>query len=65
MHLQLRQAQAGDIVLRHADESKALTHPYLADIWAEQGADLRGSGAGPGAQDGDIRRTSRFDAGGA
>jgi transposase len=28
-------------VLLYADESEALTHPYLAHAWAEQGADLR------------------------
>ena len=39
----LRKAQAavGDIVLLFADESEALTHPYLARAWAERGADLR------------------------
>lgn len=36
-----RQARAGDIVLLYADESEALTHPYLAHAWAERGADLR------------------------
>ncbi len=43
MGLRLRQAQAdaGDIVLLHADESETLTHPYLAHAWAERGADLR------------------------
>jgi hypothetical protein len=43
LRLRLRQAQAdaGDIVLLYADESEALTHPYLAHAWAEQGADLR------------------------
>ena len=43
MRLALRQAQAraGDIVLLYADESEALTHPYLAHAWAEKGADLR------------------------
>ena len=43
MRLQLRkrQAEAGDIVLRHGDESEALTHPYLARAWARSGADLR------------------------
>lgn len=43
LRLQLRQAQAraGDIVLLYADESEALTHPYLAHAWAEKGADLR------------------------
>ena len=35
------QAQAGDIALLYADESEALTHPYLAHTWAEKGADLR------------------------
>ena len=43
VRLALRQAQAdaGDIVLLYADESEALTHPYLAHAWAEKGADLR------------------------
>lgn len=43
LRLALRQAQAdaGDIALLYADESEALTHPYLAHAWAEQGADLR------------------------
>ncbi len=43
VRLALRQAQAdaGDIVLLYADESEALTHPYLAHAWAERGADLR------------------------
>ena len=35
------QAKAGDIVLLFADESEALTHPYLARAWARRGADLR------------------------
>jgi transposase len=35
------QAEAGDIVLLFADESEALTHPYLARAWAKRGADLR------------------------
>jgi transposase len=35
------QAAAGDIVLLFADESEALTHPYLARAWAKSGADLR------------------------
>src|SRR4051794_35198691 len=35
------QAEAGDIVLLFGDESKALTHPYLAHVWAKKGADLR------------------------
>lgn len=43
MRLALRkaQAEAGDIVLLFADESEALTHPYLARAWAKRGADLR------------------------
>lgn len=43
VRLALRQAQAdaGDIALLYADESEALTHPYLAHAWAERGADLR------------------------
>lgn len=36
-----QQAEAGDIVLLSADESEALTHPYLAHAWAKRGADLR------------------------
>ena len=35
------QVEAGDIVLLFADESEALTHPYLAHAWAKRGADLR------------------------
>jgi transposase len=35
------QAEAGDITLLFADESEALTHPYLARAWARKGADLR------------------------
>lgn len=35
------QAKAGDIILLFADESEALTHPYLAHAWAKRGADLR------------------------
>jgi transposase len=35
------QAEAGDIVLLFADEAEALTHPYLAHVWAKRGADLR------------------------
>ena len=35
------QAEAGDIGLLFADESEALTHPYLAHVWAQKGADLR------------------------
>lgn len=43
LRLQLRraQAEAGDIALLFGDESEALTHPYLAHVWAERGADLR------------------------
>jgi DDE superfamily endonuclease len=43
LRLALRKAQAaaGDIVLLFADESEALTHPYLARAWAKSGADLR------------------------
>jgi transposase len=43
LRLKLRkaQAEAGDIVLLFADESEALTHPYLARAWARRGADLR------------------------
>ena len=43
LRLQLRraQAEAGDVVLLYGDESEALTHPYLAHVWAERGADLR------------------------
>ena len=43
MRLKLRkaQAEAGDVVLLFADESEALTHPYLARAWAKRGADLR------------------------
>ena len=43
MRLQLRkaQAEAGDIILLYGDESEALTHPYLARVWAKRGADLR------------------------
>ena len=43
VRLAIRQArvQAGDIALLYADRSEALTHPYLAHVWAEKGADLR------------------------
>ena len=43
LRLQLgkQQAEAGDIILLFGDESEALTHPYLARVWAESGADLR------------------------
>ena len=36
-----QQAKAGDLRLLFADESEALTHPYLARAWAKRGADLR------------------------
>ena len=36
-----QQAAAGDIRLFFQDESEALTHPYLAHIWARRGADIR------------------------
>jgi transposase len=39
--LRKAQAAAGDIILLFADESEALTHPYLAHVWARRGADLR------------------------
>ncbi len=41
LRLRRQQAEAGDIVLLYADESEALTHPYLARAWAKRGADLR------------------------
>ena len=41
LKLRRQQAEAGDIVLLYADESEALTHPYLARAWAERGVDLR------------------------
>ena len=41
LQLRKRQAEVGDIVLLHGDESEALTHPYLARAWARSGADLR------------------------
>ena len=43
LRLQLRQAQAqaGNIALLYADESEALTHPYLAHAWAAHGTELR------------------------
>jgi hypothetical protein len=36
-----QQAAGGDLVLLFEDESEALTHPYLATVWAKRGADLR------------------------
>ena len=44
------QAEAGDIVLLFADESEALTHPYLAHVWAKRGADLRVPAPGQSAK---------------
>jgi hypothetical protein len=41
LKLRRQQAEAGDIVLLYADESEALTHPYLARVWTKRGADLR------------------------
>jgi len=41
LHLRECQAEAGDLVLLHGDESGALTRPYLARAWAKSGADLR------------------------
>jgi hypothetical protein len=41
LQLMKQQALAGDIVLLFANESEALTHPYLARAWAKRGADLR------------------------
>jgi hypothetical protein len=43
LRLKLRKApaEAGDIILLFANESEALTHPYLARAWAKRGADLR------------------------
>ena len=41
LRLLKQQARAGDIVLLFQDESEALTHPYLAHVWAARGADLR------------------------
>jgi transposase len=44
------QAEAGDIVLLFADEPEALTHPYLAHVWAKKGADLRVPAPGQSAK---------------
>ena len=41
LRLLKQQAHAGDIVLLFADESEALTHPYLAHAWARRGVELR------------------------
>jgi transposase len=52
LRLKLRKAQADarDIVLLFADESEALTHPYLARAWAKRGADLRVPAPGQAAK---------------
>jgi transposase len=34
-------AEAGDITLLFGDEAEALTHPYLAHVWAKRGEDLQ------------------------
>ena len=39
--LRKQQAEGGGIVLLYGDESEALTHPYLARVWAKAGVDLR------------------------
>ena len=44
------QAEAGDIVLLFGAESEALTHPYLAHVWAKKGADLRVPAPGQAAK---------------
>jgi transposase len=41
LNLLRQQAEAGDIRLLFQDESEALTHPYLAHVWAKRGADIR------------------------
>ena len=41
LKLRRQQAEKGDIVLLYADESEALTHPYLSRVWAKRGSDLR------------------------
>lgn len=53
-----QQALAGDIVLLFADESEALTHPYLARAWASRGADLRVAAPGQARR---IAMTGAFD----
>jgi transposase len=53
-----QQALAGDIVLLFADESEALTHPYLARAWAKRGADLRIAAPGQASR---IGMTGAFD----
>ena len=44
--LRKQQAEAGDIVLLHGDESEVLSHPYLARVWVKSSADLRVPAAG-------------------
>jgi hypothetical protein len=34
LRLRNQQAEAGDILLLYSNESEALTHPYLARVWA-------------------------------
>ena len=41
LRLLKQQAKAGDITLLFGDEAEALTHPYLAHVWAKRGEDLR------------------------
>ena len=53
-----QQALAGDIVLLFADESEALTHPYLARAWASRGADPRVAAPGQASR---IGMTGAFD----
>ncbi len=58
LKLMKQQALAGDIVLLFADESEALTHPYLARAWAKRGADLRVAAPGQARR---IAMTGAFD----
>jgi hypothetical protein len=53
-----QQALAGDIVLLFADESEALTHPYLARAWAKRGADLKIEAPGQASR---VGMTGAFD----
>ena len=57
--LRKAQAEAGDIVLLFADESEALTHPYLARAWAPARRRPARAGAGPVQKSGDARRARR------
>ncbi len=57
--LRKAQAEAGDIVLLRADESEALTHPYLARTWAKRGSDLRVPASPPRANPGRSRCSGR------